>query len=50
MTTDEQAAQIMEILELLESADREAIAEFLARASKLVAAPMDESAGRPAPR
>jgi hypothetical protein len=39
MTTDEQADQIMEILEILETADREVLEEFMALAAKIAAPP-----------
>lgn len=39
MTTDEQAERIIEILEMLEPADREVLEEFMALASKTAALP-----------
>jgi hypothetical protein len=40
MTADEQAERIIEILETLESANREELGEFIALASKIAALPV----------
>jgi hypothetical protein len=40
MTTDEQAERIMEILEMLESADPAVLEEFMAPASRIAVLPI----------